>query len=203
MLSAPLLTFDDGPSESTEEILDLLGEYRLHATFFVIGCRAEQRPELVKRAADEGHVVANHTWDHVALAQILNDAKSADDLTRRAAVVGLKLQQANNAIATILGAPPTLFRGPWLSVDDRVIQIAGALGLSHVGVDVDTGDYAESRSEEDVATAILGATAGQIILLHDGTGDVIGGNPNPPRPKTVDAVRRALPEFAEHWGEAA
>jgi peptidoglycan/xylan/chitin deacetylase (PgdA/CDA1 family) len=198
-MGAPLLTFDDGPSESTAEILDLLGGYGVRATFFVIGFRAEQRSDLVKRADDDGHVIGNHTWDHVRLADILSDAEGEDDFERRVGVVKLKLQKANDAIAALLGAPPTLFRGPWLSVDDRVFSIAETLGLSHMGVDVDTCDYDHRYDADYVANAILGAGAGDIVLLHDGTGDERGGAVNPPRPKTVEALRRALPKFAERW----
>jgi peptidoglycan/xylan/chitin deacetylase (PgdA/CDA1 family) len=196
-MSAPLLTFDDGPSESTAEILDLLRDYGIRATFFAIGFRAEQRVDLVKRAHDEGHIVGNHTWDHVALADILNDAEDEGDLERRVAVVKLKLQQANDVIAKILGAPPTLFRGPWLNIDDRVLHIAEQLGLSHMGVNVDTCDHDPRYDADYVANKILGAEADEIVLLHDGTGDERGGAINPPRPKTVDALQRALPAFAD------
>ena len=202
-MGAPLLTFDDGPSTSTGEILDLLLSYGIPATFFVIGFRADQRPDLVKRASDEGYVIGNHTWDHVRLADILNDAEGDGDLERRVEVVKLKLQQANDAIAKIIGAPPSLFRGPWLNVDDRVLRIAETLGLSHVRVDVDTCDYDERYDADYVANAILGAGADQIVLLHDGTGDERGGAVNPARPKTVEALRRALPEFAQRWQDPA
>jgi peptidoglycan/xylan/chitin deacetylase (PgdA/CDA1 family) len=198
-MGSPLLTFDDGPSESTAEILDLLDGYGIRATFFVIGLRAEQRSDLVRRAGNDGHVIGNHTWDHVPLADILSDAEGEDDLERRVEVVKLELQQANDAIGDILGAPPTLFRAPWLNFDDRVLSIAEALGLSHMGVDVDTCDYDQRYDADYVANALLAAGADDIVLLHDGTGDERGGTINPSRPKTVEALRRALPNFADRW----
>jgi peptidoglycan/xylan/chitin deacetylase (PgdA/CDA1 family) len=144
-------------------------------------------------------VIANHTWDHVRLADILNDAEDEGDLERRVEVVKLKLQQGNDVIAKILGAPPTLFRGPWFNVDDRVLHIAEMLGVRHMSADVDTCDYDPRYDADYVANAILGARADQIVLLHDGTGDERGGDINPPRPKTVEALRRALPGFADRW----
>jgi peptidoglycan/xylan/chitin deacetylase (PgdA/CDA1 family) len=186
-MNAPLLTFDDGPSESTAEILDLLAAYGIRAEFFVIGFRAVQRPDLVKRAGAD-HVVGNHTWDHVPLARLDND----DHVTE-------KLRQTNDAIEQILGAPPTLFRGPWLCVDDRVKRLAGDLGLTHVDVHVNTNDYDDRYDADYVANAILGAQQGQIVLLHDGNGDERETPVNLPRPKTVEALRRALPEYAERW----
>ena len=186
-MNMPLLTFDDGPSESTDHVLDLLGQHGLSAIFFVIGLRASQRPDLVERAAAEGHTIGNHTWDHVDLTQL-----SDQDVT-------VKLRQTNDAIAEILGSPPTLFRAPWLQVDDRVLQLAATLGLTHMGCDVDTCDYSPNHDADYVASAILGAEAGQIVLLHDGTGDERGGDKNPPRPKTVEALRQVSPEFAARW----
>jgi peptidoglycan-N-acetylglucosamine deacetylase len=190
-VDVPLLTFDDGPSESTEEILELLREYGLRANFFVIGFRAEQRRGCVERAAEEGHTIGNHTWDHVRLTELPDDD------------VLVKLRQANQVIEEITGSPPTLFRGPWLAVDDRVLRLAGTLDLTHMGIDVDTCDYSPQHDADYVAQAILRATAGQIVLLHDGTGDERGGPTNPPRPKTVEALQRALPEFAARWSEPA
>jgi peptidoglycan/xylan/chitin deacetylase (PgdA/CDA1 family) len=179
--------------------LELLRIHGIKATFFIIGFRAEQRSHLVRRAGGEGHTIGNHTWDHIRLADILNDARGDGDLARRVEIVRLKLEQANDVIATILGVPPTLFRAPWLNLNDRVLQIAESLGLSHVGVDVDTCDYHPGYNADYVANAILGAEGNDIVLLHDGTGDERGGDVNPPRPKTVEALRRALPEFADRW----
>ena len=76
-MDAPRLTFDDGPSDRPRRALDLLRDDGIRATFFVIGFRAEQRTDLVKRAHDEGQIIGNHTWDHVALRSSLKDAKGA------------------------------------------------------------------------------------------------------------------------------
>lgn len=188
-VTAPLLTFDDGPSESTVEVLDLLAAHGLKAVFYVIGARAAQRPELVARAASEGHVIGNHTWDHVRLTGY-NDADVLE-----------KLRQTNEVIGDIVGAAPTLFRGPRLDVDERVLALATTLGLTHMGADVDTADYSSEREHDAkfVAGRILSATDGQIVLLHDGNGDEMGLETNPPRPKTVEALRLVLPEFASRW----
>src|ERR1035441_5122638 len=62
------LTFDDGPDPvTTPRVLDVLREKQVRATFFVVGRRAEQHPELVRRALAEGHLVENHTWSHSSL----------------------------------------------------------------------------------------------------------------------------------------
>jgi peptidoglycan/xylan/chitin deacetylase (PgdA/CDA1 family) len=180
---APLLSFDDGPSESTGPILELLAEYGMRAHFFVIGVRAQEHPDLIERAAAEGHIVGNHTWDHAGLAAISDDADLIDKLIR-----------ANDAIAQILGAEPTLFRGPYGMVDARVERLAATLGLTHMGWDVETQDFS-APDVETIANAILGAGQDDIVLLHDGNGDIPSG-PNG-RPKTVDALARALPALRD------
>jgi hypothetical protein len=68
--------------------------------------------------------------------------------------------------------------------------------------DVDTCDYSPDHDAEYVASKILGAGAGEIILLHDETGDCRGGEINPPRPKIVDALRLALPRYVARWRES-
>ena len=59
------LTFDDGPSSNTNQILDILKEKGIKATFFVLGSNVEKKPEIVKRMYDEGHFIANHGYSHV------------------------------------------------------------------------------------------------------------------------------------------
>jgi peptidoglycan/xylan/chitin deacetylase (PgdA/CDA1 family) len=179
---APFLTFDDGPSESTGAILDLLAEHGIRAHFFVIGMHAQEHPELIERAAAEGHVIGNHTWDHAGLAAVPDDADVID-----------KLARANDVIAQVLGAPPTLFRGPGGSVDSRVERLAATLGLTHMGWDVETGDFS-APDLKTIVNAILAAESSDIVLLHDGNGDITTG-PNG-RPKTVEALGKALPMLA-------
>src|ERR1022692_905272 len=58
------ITFDDGPSETTPQVLDLLAEYGAHATFFLVGMNTLRLPEVARRVLREGHEVGNHTWSH-------------------------------------------------------------------------------------------------------------------------------------------
>ena len=83
------LTFDDGPSpRCTPRLLDGLRELGAKATFFVVGCQAEKDPDIVRRIADEGHQVGNHSYDHADLhtltaAQAAEDLRRNDDLLRQ------------------------------------------------------------------------------------------------------------------------
>ena len=82
------LTFDDGPSETfTPQVLDILARYNVKATFFLVGREAEASPALVQRMVAEGHVVGNHTWDHVDLTS-LDEEGFRQQIDRTDAVLG-------------------------------------------------------------------------------------------------------------------
>jgi len=95
------LTFDDGPSATlTPKLLDLLAAHHIKATFFVIGENVAEHPEIVSRAAREGHEIGNHSWSHPNLG------KMSDESVRR------QLQQTDDAIKSATGKRPTLMRRP-------------------------------------------------------------------------------------------
>lgn len=95
------LTFDDGPSNETERLLDLLAECGAKATFFVCGRNIERRPEPARRALAEGHVLGNHTYNHRFLLG-LSPAGVRSEVTR-----------AQHAIEDATGVRPRLFRPPY------------------------------------------------------------------------------------------
>src|ERR1700730_8573443 len=102
------MTFDDGPSATlTPKLLDILAAHHIKATFFVIGENVAQHPEVVARAAREGHEIGNHSWSHP------NFGKMSDDGVRR------QLQQTDDAIKSATGKRPTLMRPPYGSITAR------------------------------------------------------------------------------------
>ena len=112
------LTFDDGPSrEYTAEILDILKEYGVKATFFVVGVNIEKSPDLLRRIVAEGHEIGNHTYSHPHL-QKMDTATLAKELTR-----------TDGLIQSITGLSPTLFRPPEGVVTDSVKTAAGDGGI--------------------------------------------------------------------------
>src|SRR6201995_141918 len=99
------MTFDDGPhTQLTPKLLDLLAARHIKVTFFVLGECVEQNPEVLRRAAREGHEIATHSWSHP------NFAKLSDDSARS------QLQRTDDIIRTTIGARPTLFRPPYGSI---------------------------------------------------------------------------------------
>src|SRR5207247_5030405 len=102
------MTFDDGPSATlTPQLLDLLAARHIKATFFVIGENVAEHPEIVERAAREGHEIGNHSWSHP------NFGKMSEESVRS------QLRRTDDAIKNATGKRPTLVRPPYGSITDR------------------------------------------------------------------------------------
>ena len=153
------LTFDDGPNPvATPRILDALGEAGVRATFFVLGRHAERWPELVARAAREGHQVANHGYHH----RKLHDR--APGYVRRDITMG------RAAIEDAGGGTPALFRAPHGFRSPWVTPIAASLGERTVGWTLGVWDSALPGAGPIARRTIEGARPRSILLLHDGDG---------------------------------
>jgi len=184
--SAVALTFDDGPSTWTEEILDLLAAHGARATFFVIGSNATARSDLIRRMATEGHEVGNHSWSHPWLARECDAALVEEELTR-----------TNAVLEDILGFPPTRFRAPRYDVDAKVEDIAARLGLRHTRGDLRPPDWKPACTAAFIATFVLSQLQpGQIVGLHDGV-PPDDGDEAPSRRPTVEAVAIMLPQLVD------
>ncbi|MFI8966116.1 polysaccharide deacetylase family protein [Streptomyces sp. NPDC053493] len=168
------LTFDAGPGKDTPHLLDVLKEKQVPATFFLLGSKhVERYPQVVKRIADEGHEVANHTWSHRILTDL--DADEVRD----------ELSRTQEAIAKITGRKPTLMRPPQGRTDGTVSDVSRELGLSQVLWSITAKDY----STEDTALIrrrVLEQAHGDgIILLHD-----IYDGTVPAVPGIIDELKR-------------
>ncbi len=122
------LTFDDGPSPHTEELLDMLGEYGIPATFFLLGKNVHLRPDLVRRMVAEGHEVGNHSWSHPQLRH-LSEEQQMVELGRTTAAL------------RELGAEPSFVRPPYGAFNDITAKVAKSLGLSIVLWSLDSNDW--------------------------------------------------------------
>ncbi len=152
------LTFDDGPLPgTTDPILDTLGEFGVRSTFFVIGRHARRHPDLVRRMHDEGHVVANHSFNH-----------RHTGMFRRYPYWLREIRRCDDLLEQIIGRRPAIFRPPMGCKHWHLMNAAADLGHSVV---------TWSRRAWDVrmttAAAILGrlvepARGGDVMLLHDG-----------------------------------
>ncbi|MFD8076287.1 polysaccharide deacetylase family protein [Streptomyces sp. NPDC059718] len=150
------LTFDAGPSKHTAQLLDVLKEKQVPATFFLLGRKHIDRyPDMVKRMVAEGHEVASHTWTHKILTQIEPEE------------IREELSRPNDAIERITGRRPTLMRPPQGRTNDTVQGIAREMGLSEVLWSVTAKDY-ETNDPDLITKRVLDqADRDGIILLHD------------------------------------
>lgn len=156
---AVALTFDDGPNpDATPAILDALAERGIKATFFVLGRHAERWPELVRRAAEEGHAIGNHGYYHRKL-HFKSPWYVRDDLSR-----GTREIERASAVHPALFRAPHGFRSPWVSA------IARSLGQRTVGWSLGVWDSDRPGVDAIAQRTIDGARPGSILLLHDGDG---------------------------------
>lgn len=147
------LTFDDGPSAAwTPALLDGLKERGVKATFFLIGENADKNPEIVKRMAEEGHLIGNHTYHHVELTKVSeNEAR-------------LELADTSAVIVRITGKEPEHMRPPfgaWQRKLEQEIQMLPVLWT------IDPLDWTTENQDEIVNKVVTEAEENDIILLHD------------------------------------
>ncbi|RCI04983.1 chitin deacetylase, partial [Rhizopus stolonifer] len=123
------LTFDDGPSNFTTDLLDILDEADIKATFCIMGAHAKQYPEIVKRAYESGHQIASHTYSHAHLMSLTNEE------------IIYELRATEEVIKEIIGIRPRYIRPPYGEADARVKQIFKKLGYKALMWNVDPTDY--------------------------------------------------------------
>ena len=182
--TAIALTFDDGPDPAvTPQVLDLLDEAGQKATFFCIGQRALQHPDLIANMRARGHGVENHTFHHRNSFALGGPRRMTSEVTR-----------AQDAIEASGGGLPTFFRAPagiqnpWLH---DVLADAGLRMVSWTRRGFDAVTHDASR----VAARLIGhgLSAGDILLLHDGASLSARAEP---RTVVLDALPRVLEEMA-------
>ncbi|MFT0846540.1 polysaccharide deacetylase family protein [Actinomycetaceae bacterium L2_0104] len=155
VFSCVALTFDDGPGPYTAELLDTLKEKDVKATFFLVGRSAASDPAMVSREAQEGHVVANHSWSHPSLPTLSSGTMAAE------------IEQTDQAIEDA-GAPrPLLVRPPYGDKNATLLSLLGQRGQAAVLWDVDTMDWKNRNVSKNIETAVEKAHPGAIILMHD------------------------------------
>jgi cellulose synthase/poly-beta-1,6-N-acetylglucosamine synthase-like glycosyltransferase/spore germination protein YaaH/peptidoglycan/xylan/chitin deacetylase (PgdA/CDA1 family) len=177
------LTFDDGPDDRyTPQILDILKNRQVPATFFIVGSQAERLAGLLQRTYNEGHELGNHTYSHPDLAGI------SLERTR------LELNATQRIIQHTLGVSTSLFRPPYQTdsepqTPEEIEPIARAerLGYLTVAARIDPRDWEPGITPEAIVTEVLAEREqGRIVLLHDGGGD---------RSATVEALPRLIDQL--------
>jgi len=175
------LTFDDGPSkQNTREILAILKEYQIRATFFVIGENAARDPDRIKSIYQAGHEIGNHSYTHSYFTQI-----SEENIRQ-------EVQKTEAVLMEITGERPKLFRPPGGYYNEASCRILEEMGYQSVLWSLDTRDWSMPGADLVASKVEESAGAGDIILFHDLEDKRL------PTPK---ALRRIIPYLIENGYE--
>ena len=165
------LTFDDGPSDHTLDILDTLSYYRSRATFFVLGSLIEDHQDIIRLAHDRGNEILGHSWSHV------NFNRSS-----RSQVIS-EITRTHDAITGIVGEASRLYRPPYGSANASVVGISEELGFSIVNWNQDPLDWMTTNVDQIYDSIMEEVGHRSIIVLHD------------TRESTAQAMERVIPSL--------
>jgi peptidoglycan/xylan/chitin deacetylase (PgdA/CDA1 family) len=184
------LTFDDGPNDPyTFQLLDILAEHQVRATFFMIGRFVRERPDIVRAVQVAGHLIGNHTMTHPWL------------VLEPPAKVRQELADCSAALEDVLGERVSYFRPPHGSRRPDVLRTARELGLTPVMWNVIGHDWEPGIRAEDVLARVERGISrnrrtgwGSNIVLHDGGQAAIGQNRSATVGAVVDFIPRRISE---------
>lgn len=172
------LSFDDGPSDYTTELLKTLNKHGVAATFFWLGSNVEKHPEIVKAAVAQGHTIGNHTYSHPHCRNL-----SPDDFWTA------EVELAQTVMQRVVGFAPVLFRPTYGELNDQQIEFLKKKRMKTIGWSIDPKDWSMSddqdTSQNIVDTVMAHAHPEAIVLMHDG---VFGQGDN-----TIRAVDALVP----------
>ena len=142
-------------ADNTQKILDVLDEYGVKATFFVVSAWAEQYPDTAKAIVEHGHELMNHSSKHDHYNSLTADQVVAD------------VNKCNDVIESLTGVRPTLIRCPYGEYDDHVISAIRSIGMEPIQWDVDSLDW-KGISAAEITKRVTGKVSpGSIVLFHN------------------------------------
>ena len=142
-------------ADNTQKILDVLDEYNVKATFFVVSAWAEQYPDTAKAIVEHGHELMNHSSKHDHYNSLTADQIVAD------------VQKCNDVIESLTGVRPTLIRCPYGEYDDHVISAIRSIGMEPIQWDVDSLDWKGISAAEITKRVTSKVGQGSIVLFHN------------------------------------
>ncbi|MGI9023637.1 MAG: polysaccharide deacetylase family protein [Acidimicrobiales bacterium] len=157
------LTFDDGPDPKfTPDVMKILAEEGVKATFCVIGSASKRHADMAQSQIAAGHARCNHTIDHAHLPRLSHDG------------VVNQIKGATDILTPIDGGAPRLFRPPYGELSADAIAVAHEAGMRVLTWNVDSEDYNKPSPERIVSNVMGAVKPGSVVLLHDGGGDRAG-----------------------------
>ena len=142
-------------NEDTQQLIDILDQYQVKATFFVVGDWVDKYPESVKALHDAGHEVMNHSNTHAHYNSLTAEEIIAD------------VEACNDKIEAVTGVRPTLIRCPYGEYDDHVIAAIRSIGMEPVQWDVDSLDWKDISASEITQRVTERVKSGSICLFHN------------------------------------
>lgn len=178
------LTFDDGPAPgTTEQILQILTEERVQATFFDMGLYSRQYPELQRKVAEAGNVIAVHAWDHVDLTTLTRDE------------VRSQVQRTAKEIVRNTDAPVCFVRPPYGSTNKALRDEVFALGYSEALWNIDSRDWVNPGTGSITEDATRVIDAGPVtVLMHAALPEAQDGS-DAPLTSTVASLRPVIKAY--------
>lgn len=154
------LTFDDAPDDHfTTQVLDILEEYGVKATFFVVGNRAIKHPEVIQRMIRDGHVIGSHSYNHPDALK-LKDAAFREQITKTESI-----------IKALTGKSMALYRPPYGNVSEEQLNWLASQKIHVVNWNVDSLDWKEIDADQIMANVFKDVGKGSIILQHSAGGE--------------------------------
>lgn len=166
------LTFDDGPTEYTEEVLMLLSQYGQKATFFLIGRQVEKYPALARRILEEGHTIGNHTYSHSPRTGFLGTGEMAREI-----------READRILREVTGRKVKFYRPPYGVTNPSVKKAVQGTGHTVMGWSIRSLDTVIGQENRILNRVLRRLRAGRVILLHDTSS------------RSVQVLRLLLPEL--------
>ena len=171
------LTFDDGPSQHTSRLLDILSDNDAKATFFVLGKYVGQYSNVLTRAYQQGHEILGHSWYHDDFTTLTPEAIRQD------------LLRTNNALYDEIAVYPNMFRPPYGAINDDVLSVAEDIGFAIILWTVDSNDWASLDANAIYEDIMSNVHNGIIVLCHD------------QYKETIDAMEQVIPDLISNGYE--
>ena len=154
-------------NDDTEQLIDILKEYDVPATFFVVGSWVDKYPESVKQLHDAGHQVQNHSNTHPYMTQLSKEAMKNE------------LDSCNDKIEKVTGVRPTLFRPPYGDYDNAVVEATEEIKMYPIQWSVDSLDWRSNATPESICQRVTSkVTNGSIVLFHNDADHTPAALPN-------------------------
>ena len=154
-------------NDDTQTLIDILKEYQVPATFFVVGAWVDKYPESVKQLSDAGHQIQNHSNTHPYMTSLSTEQMKNE------------INDCNKKIEQITGTCPTLFRAPYGDYDNAVIETLQSLNMHTIQWDVDSLDWKENATPDSICKRVTSKVKnGSIVLFHNDADHTPAALPN-------------------------